>query len=402
MARKAQFVRPEPGFSLYEGRTRGKRIKYTFSDEENDYDSSESPHVRRSLRHRNVDDGSDPPKPVITASGRRVRAPGDNAHGGGAGMEEEDDNEVGPNGSYDGNAGAANGEPPSRNAMNHVQGYDAVDELDDEAEASSSAGEWDAGDVGDEYDDTVNGKEGESDDDDEDDMDEDEEMDDDEDEDDGLDEIGEADGETGRKGRRRGKKQSLMVSLRYRQPVKETQAGPGGQPYATQYSGNVNGFTPSVKPEAQLPNDTTQTKLIQKDIQMPDQPALTPATLESTNGVLSDKTEQDPASAQSKYANANGDLADQHMTTHQLASTSMQPDASAAASAAATAVATAVATVPAAATPAETSTPDEPPPFIPSLPSFAPAETPESEAVPEPEQQPEPALEFRAQLQSAQ
>ena len=32
--RRAQFTRPEPGFSLYEGRTRGKRMRYTFDDDD--------------------------------------------------------------------------------------------------------------------------------------------------------------------------------------------------------------------------------------------------------------------------------------------------------------------------------------------------------------------------------
>ena len=49
--RKEQFRRPEPGFSLYEGRTRGKRIKYTFSDDEADF-FSDSTGPRRSTRNR--------------------------------------------------------------------------------------------------------------------------------------------------------------------------------------------------------------------------------------------------------------------------------------------------------------------------------------------------------------
>jgi hypothetical protein len=46
--RQAAFVRPDPGFSLYEGRTRGKRARYTFSDEEED--NSDALGTRRSNR----------------------------------------------------------------------------------------------------------------------------------------------------------------------------------------------------------------------------------------------------------------------------------------------------------------------------------------------------------------
>src|ERR1700742_827798 len=67
MARKAQFARPEPGFSMYEGRTRGKRMKYTYSEDEDDY-TSDGPETRRSTRGLAIPSG-----PTITASGRQVR-----------------------------------------------------------------------------------------------------------------------------------------------------------------------------------------------------------------------------------------------------------------------------------------------------------------------------------------
>ncbi|KAI7787677.1 hypothetical protein LA080_015046 [Diaporthe eres] len=69
---KERFRRPEPGFSLYEGRTRGKRVKYTYSDDEDFY--TDSTNNRRSTRntrnHTPVEAG-----PVITASGRQSRPP---------------------------------------------------------------------------------------------------------------------------------------------------------------------------------------------------------------------------------------------------------------------------------------------------------------------------------------
>jgi len=70
--RKEQFRRPE-GFSLYEGRTRGKRIKYTFSDDENDFFSDE-PVLRRSSRNTRNHTPA-PSGPITTASGRQVKPP---------------------------------------------------------------------------------------------------------------------------------------------------------------------------------------------------------------------------------------------------------------------------------------------------------------------------------------
>ena len=46
---KRHFTRPEPGYSLYEGRTRGKRMRYTYSDGEEDSDTGRS--TRRSTRN---------------------------------------------------------------------------------------------------------------------------------------------------------------------------------------------------------------------------------------------------------------------------------------------------------------------------------------------------------------
>jgi hypothetical protein len=78
ISRSAAFVRPEPGFSLYEGRTRGKRLRYTFSDME-DVDSDDAP-VRRSGRQSRE---SPVPQagPTVTASGRQVRSRATGAYG---------------------------------------------------------------------------------------------------------------------------------------------------------------------------------------------------------------------------------------------------------------------------------------------------------------------------------
>ncbi|PWY70227.1 hypothetical protein BO70DRAFT_322071 [Aspergillus heteromorphus CBS 117.55] len=74
IARKAAFSRPEPGFSLYEGRTRGKKLKYTYSDDE-DIFSDDLPSTRRSTRNTSgVDTPPDPTGPRYTASGRQIRS----------------------------------------------------------------------------------------------------------------------------------------------------------------------------------------------------------------------------------------------------------------------------------------------------------------------------------------
>ncbi|KAG5982082.1 hypothetical protein E4U55_002296 [Claviceps digitariae] len=71
--RKEQFKRPEPGFSMYEGRTRGKRIKYTYSDDEDGLYSDSTGH-RRSVRNT----GANTPAasgPTTTSSGRQIKRP---------------------------------------------------------------------------------------------------------------------------------------------------------------------------------------------------------------------------------------------------------------------------------------------------------------------------------------
>lgn len=70
--RKEQFKRPDPGFSLYEGRTRGKKMKYTYSDDEDVFDSEST--NRRSTRNTRAHTPADA-GPVTTSSGRQIRAP---------------------------------------------------------------------------------------------------------------------------------------------------------------------------------------------------------------------------------------------------------------------------------------------------------------------------------------
>ena len=200
LARKAQFTRPEPGFSLYEGRTRGKRMKYTFSDEEDGGLDSSS--TRRSNRQSGVSTPAEPSGPTFTASGRQVRS----RHGGPYGETQlsghNDQLEQSQNGVTAGNGEdptVLHGRPRRKAHVNgatrgrprkNVNQYDSMDSMDEESDESSSGGEW-------------NGAE--------DDEDDDHADDDDDDEEDDIDMSDDEIDNTGEDHRH----QSLVVSLRY-------------------------------------------------------------------------------------------------------------------------------------------------------------------------------------------
>ncbi|OXV06550.1 hypothetical protein Egran_05683 [Elaphomyces granulatus] len=151
LARKVAFARPEPGFSLYEGRTRGKKLKYTYSDDE-DMFSDALPSTRRSTR--NASGGSTPADsggPVFTASGRQVRARAGGIYGESmlSGQRKGDLASAPLSHGGDDDAGR-----PQRNTRGRANGwtkesFNYVDEMDEESEAASSGNEWKGGD--DEY-----------------------------------------------------------------------------------------------------------------------------------------------------------------------------------------------------------------------------------------------------------
>lgn len=159
-ARKAQFTRPEPGFSLYEGRTRGKRIRYTYSDEEEG--GSDALSTRRSNRQSGLSTPAEPTGPTFTASGRQVRSRVGGAYGETMLSGQNDNREAQPGGENDGVADVNEEQPVStgrtrrsasgtevqggRRGRDHIAGYNQVDEMDDESDATSSGGEWDGGD----------------------------------------------------------------------------------------------------------------------------------------------------------------------------------------------------------------------------------------------------------------
>ncbi|KAF2404717.1 hypothetical protein EJ06DRAFT_487694 [Trichodelitschia bisporula] len=166
-ARKAQFTRPEPGFSLYEGRTRGKRMKYTFSDEDEEDDLEEDDVVenkgtRRSARNSGKNSGTgtsaEPTGPTYTSSGRRTGLRGGSKDVSGpsstAGISPAAED---PNHTDASNAPAPRNGRSTRTSgrvgktewakgRKHIESYNSVDEMDDEEDATSSGGDWDGGD----------------------------------------------------------------------------------------------------------------------------------------------------------------------------------------------------------------------------------------------------------------
>lgn len=158
-ARKAQFTRPGPGFSLYEGRTRGKRHKYTFSDEEEG--ASDAPSIRRSNRQSGLSTPAEPAGPTFTASGRQVRSRVGGAYGESVLSGQHETTEAPAINDTNG-AIIAEEEPVSRGrtrgsalrngvtqkvrSRKHIEGYNVLDEMEDESDASSSGGDWEGAD----------------------------------------------------------------------------------------------------------------------------------------------------------------------------------------------------------------------------------------------------------------
>ncbi|KAJ5602663.1 hypothetical protein N7537_005619 [Penicillium hordei] len=138
LARKAAFVRPDPGFSMYEGRTRGKKLKYTYSDDE-DIFSDDEPSARRSTRNAVPTEAfTESRRPRFTASGRQIRSRAGGLYGEalligqrGADDEEfdEDEEEV--------------SRPQRTRTSTHPNGYSGydADDLEDASEVHSSANE---------------------------------------------------------------------------------------------------------------------------------------------------------------------------------------------------------------------------------------------------------------------
>lgn len=163
---RARFTRPEPGFSLYEGRTRGKRMRYTYDDDDDSF-LSDATSTRRSTRvsSRNTPFDSGP---TVTASGRQVRQPRTGEYGESllsAGPISTD--ELGPSlsdverassrrrsATTDSDDRVRGAGRPTRSAApkpmvngasrkrKHIDTYNSIDEMSDEEEAGASGDEW--------------------------------------------------------------------------------------------------------------------------------------------------------------------------------------------------------------------------------------------------------------------
>lgn len=161
---------------MYEGRTRGKRIKYTYSDDDDDIYSDST--TRRSTRNTGTHTPAEPAAPTVTQSGRQVRSRLGGEYG-----ESMTGSNQGPGivvGGYDGGneslgeddsingrpsrrAAAVNKDSSSRKGGRNIEEYNSVDDMDDEDDAS----EQDYGDDEEEDDVVSLASEGEEDDDDE-------------------------------------------------------------------------------------------------------------------------------------------------------------------------------------------------------------------------------------------
>ena len=152
IARKAAFTRPEPGFSLYEGRTRGKKLKYTFDDDE-DIFSDGLLSTRRSTRNTSgVSTPAEPEVPRFSASGRQIRTRAGTLYGATllAGPEEDE------------NAGRPRRTRTSTRANGYMD-YSMIDDIGDAPDAGSSSGnEWHGDDEEDDNDDEFDGDEGDA------------------------------------------------------------------------------------------------------------------------------------------------------------------------------------------------------------------------------------------------
>ncbi|KAL9092709.1 MAG: hypothetical protein Q9159_000607 [Coniocarpon cinnabarinum] len=143
-AQKERFVRPEPGFSLYEGRTRGKRMRYTYDDDDDAiYGTDEN---RRSSRDSRT--GTPSEGPTFTTSGRQVRSAygrsyGDRPRRGIDSSTRESsqsqDQEYLTNGR---SHRAARQVVDSSHRPNHSAMQNHIDDFDDESDAESTGEEW--------------------------------------------------------------------------------------------------------------------------------------------------------------------------------------------------------------------------------------------------------------------
>lgn len=130
---------------MYEGRTRGKKMRYTFSDDEEDFESDSLP-TRRSNRQSGAQTPAEPAGPTFTASGRQVKSRVGGSYGEALLVDQRKDMEQNledtEEGVYEGRIRAGRA---AANGKNHIEGYNSIDEMDEESDAASSTN-WAGGD----------------------------------------------------------------------------------------------------------------------------------------------------------------------------------------------------------------------------------------------------------------
>ncbi|CAK3836616.1 Hypothetical predicted protein [Lecanosticta acicola] len=155
--RRAAFSRPEPGFGIYEGRTRGKRMRYTYDDEE-DASASDATSTRRSTRQQSARSTPFEPGPTYTASGRQIKQPRQGEYGESllsnnimstdelAPENGDESDPVRNGGRATRSGGARSGMDGASNPRKrkHIDGYNSIDDMSDEDDADQSADEWDS------------------------------------------------------------------------------------------------------------------------------------------------------------------------------------------------------------------------------------------------------------------
>ncbi|KAJ6185580.1 hypothetical protein N7519_006881 [Penicillium mononematosum] len=139
LARKAAFVRPDPGLSMYEGRTRGKKLKYTYSEDE-DF-SEDEPSARRSTRNAAPTEAfTESRRPRFTASGRQIRSRAGGLYGEAllTGQRDGADDDE-----FDEDEEEEVSRPQRARTSTHPNGYSGygADDLEDASEIHSSGNE---------------------------------------------------------------------------------------------------------------------------------------------------------------------------------------------------------------------------------------------------------------------
>ncbi|KAK5706715.1 hypothetical protein LTR97_001705 [Elasticomyces elasticus] len=159
--KRAAFTRPEPGFSLYEGRTRGKRARYNYDEEDDGADAafeSDATSTRRSgcqsTRATPLSDG-----PTYTMSGRQTRQPRTGQYGESllrqsVGVDGNDDMALPSSGDDDGSEpptalgratrSARKPEASNSRKRKHIDGYNDIDDMSGEDDAAPSGDDWDS------------------------------------------------------------------------------------------------------------------------------------------------------------------------------------------------------------------------------------------------------------------